>query len=78
MLKEICEVLMFVYNRGYLYNDFKGNNVVLEGFDFCFVVIDFGKSRKIKKAKFLKLKFNSKEVLRFYFYIAFELYRGER
>ena len=78
VLKEICEALMFVHNRGYLHNDLKGNNVVLEGSDLCPVVIDFGKSRKIKKAKFLKPKLNPKEASRLYPHIAPELHRGER
>lgn len=78
VLKQTCEALLYVHNRGYLHNDLKGNNVVLEGNDLCPVVIDFGKSRKIKKAKFLKPKVNPEKASRLYPHIAPELHRGQK
>ena len=56
--RQICEVLLFMHKRGYLHNDLKGNNVVLDGASHKAFVIDFGKSRKIAKAKLMKPKVN--------------------
>ena len=47
---EICYALKHVHSRGFLHNDIKANNVVLErraDSDRCTpILIDFGKSRK--------------------------------
>ena len=78
VLKGTCEALLYVHSQGYLHNDLKGNNVVLEGTDHRPVLIDFGKSRKIKKARLLKPKPDPTEASRRYPHIAPELHRGER
>ena len=78
VVKGTCEALLYVHRQGYLHNDLKGNNVVLEGTDHRPVLIDFGKSRKIKKARLLKPKPDPAEAARRYPHIAPELHRGER
>ena len=51
IFKKICSVLDHVHSKGYLHNDIKGNNVVLErpsaSGEFSPVLIDFGKSLKV-------------------------------
>ena len=49
---RICNTLEFIHTKGYLHNDLKTNNVLLErGIDgFCPIIIDFGKSRPIAKS----------------------------
>lgn len=46
IFKKICSVLDHVHSKGYLHNDIKGNNVVLErssaSGEFSPVLIDFG------------------------------------
>lgn len=47
VLDSIVEMFYYIYFKGYLYNDFKANNVVLEvryGMYVNLVIIDFGKS----------------------------------
>lgn len=51
ILKQTCEVLMFMHSKGYLHNDLKGNNVVLDGASHKATLIDFGKSKHIIKVK---------------------------
>lgn len=50
IFKKICSALGHVHSKGYLHNDIKGNNVVLErpsvSEEFRPVLIDFGKSLK--------------------------------
>ena len=46
ILKQTCEVLMFMHKKGYLQNDVKGNNVVLDGASHKAMFIDFIKSKK--------------------------------
>ena len=31
ILKQTCEILMFIHERGFLHNDLKSNNVVIDG-----------------------------------------------
>ena len=49
---RICNTLEFIHTKGYLHNDLKTNNVLVErGIDgFCPIIIDFGKSRPIAKS----------------------------
>lgn len=49
VVKHVGEALQHVHTRGYLHNDLKANNVVLEDKSRHFnpVIIDFGKSTKI-------------------------------
>lgn len=76
---DMVDVLDYIYCCGYVYNDFKLNNVVLEKWEdewFYFVVIDFGKSVlfiKVKNVlvKLLYLKESYKDI-----YVVFELVDG--
>lgn len=76
---EIVEVLDYVYRCGYVYNDFKVDNIVLErGEDerFYLVIIDFGKSVVFSEVKNFFFKF---EYLKFMYkdsYIVLELVNG--
>ena len=50
VLDNVAEALHHIHCKGYLHNDLKANNVVLErryGMQFNAVIIDFGKSTKI-------------------------------
>ena len=47
---------MFMHMKGYLHNDLKGNEVILEGASHMATVIDFAKSKQITKAKLTKPK----------------------
>lgn len=78
IMKETCEALAHLHSRGYLHNDLKGNNVVLDGEKHRPIIIDFGKSVKISKAKLRKPKLNVKKATKRYPHIAPELHRGER
>ena len=78
ILKQICEVLIFMHNRGYLHNDLKRNNVVLDGTSHKATLIDFGKSKKITKMKLTKAKANIAEAALKYPHITPEIHRGER
>jgi len=78
ILKKIGETLLFVHNKGYLHNDLKGNNVVLDREDHDPVLIDFGKSKRISQARLLKPKVNIQEASKHYPHIAPELHRGDR
>ncbi|KAJ7373365.1 hypothetical protein OS493_012957 [Desmophyllum pertusum] len=78
IMKETCEALAHLHSRGYLHNDLKGNNVVLDGEKHRPIIIDFGKSVKISKAKLRKPKLNVKKATKRYPRIAPELHRGER
>ena len=55
ILKQTCEILMFIHERGFLHNDLKSNNVVIDGSENKPVIIDFGKSCKIVKARLRKV-----------------------
>ena len=49
---RICNTLEFIHTKGYLHNDLKTNNVLLEirNDGFRPIIIDFGKSRPITKS----------------------------
>ena len=78
ILKQTCEVLMFMHKKGYLHNDLKGNNVVLDGASHKATLIDFGKSKQITKAKLMKPKVNIADAAKRYPHIAPEIHRGGR
>jgi len=47
VIRKVAEALLHVHNTGFLHNDIKGNNVVLDNRDgskFTPILIDFGKS----------------------------------
>ena len=46
ILKKTCEALQNIHDKGYLHNDLKGNNVVLDGQKDKPVIIDFAKLPK--------------------------------
>ena len=78
ILKQTCEVLTFMHKKGYLHNDVKGNNVVLDGASHKATLIDFGKSKKITKVKLTKPKVNIADAALKYPHIAPEIHWGER
>ena len=49
VMRKTCEALLHLHKNGYLHNDLKGNNVVLECKVDTPVIIDFGKSCQITK-----------------------------
>ena len=68
VLDSIAETLHHIHSKGYLHNDLKANNVVLEvryGMQVNPVIIDFGKSTKINSPK-LKKKTLSKSEQKIY------------
>ena len=50
---RISTTLEYIHSKGYLHNDLKSNNVLLERRNDCFrpVIIDFGKSKPIEKER---------------------------
>ena len=78
ILKQICEVLIFMHSKGYLHNNLKGNNVILDGTSHKATLIDFWKSKKITMVKLTKAKVNIAEAALKYPHIAPEIHRGER
>ena len=48
----VCRAVEYIYGKGYLHNDLKANNVVLEQSNDSFrpIIIDFGKSKPIGKS----------------------------
>ena len=56
ILRQTCEALIHVHHQGFLHNDLKGNSVVLGGKQRSPVIIDFGKSCQISKARLRKPK----------------------
>ena len=67
---------MFSHERGFLHNDLKSNNVVIDGSENKPVIIDFGKSCKIVKARLRKA--NIKKWMNKFPHIAPEIHRSER
>lgn len=76
ILKQTGRILLFLHSNGYLHNDLKGNNVVLDGVNLDAILIDFGKSKQISKTKLLKPKVHVKEVSQRYPHIVPELHCG--
>lgn len=56
-MKKTTLALSRVHEMGFLHNDIKSNNVVIEkrGDDYNPVLVDFGKSRKVGSPKPLKV-----------------------
>ena len=75
---EILDAVEYVHGKGYLHNDIKGDNVLLtKDSNFHPVLIDFGKSRKLKYAKMYNLsKEEQKHYEAKYWHIAPELVKG--
>ena len=69
---------MCMHRKGYLHNDLKENNIVLDGGSHKATLIDFGKSKQISKAKLMKPKVNIADAAKKYPHIAPEIHRGER
>jgi serine/threonine protein kinase len=79
MFKEIVDALYYVHGKGFLHNDFKGDNVILAQHSVTYhpIIIDFGKSRRIQDAKHYCLSQKEKEKYRQrYWHIAPELING--
>jgi len=51
MFQEIISTLEYIHGKGYVHNDLKANNVILDWQDDEFrpILIDFGKSKEISK-----------------------------
>lgn len=77
VMRETYEALWHLHNNGYLHNDLKGNNVVLDGKGNAPVTIDFGKSCEIAKARIRKPKLNVDKAIARYPHIAREIHRGD-
>ena len=69
---------MHIHARGSLHNDLKANNVVIDGAENKPVIIDFGKSCKIVKARLRKPKVNIKKATKKFPHIAPEIHCGEK
>ena len=77
ILKQTCEIIMFIDERGFLHNDLKSNNVI-DGSENKPEIIDFGKSCKIVKVRLRKPKVNIEKSINKFPHIAPEIHRGER
>ena len=49
ILKQTCEILMFSHERGFLHNDLKSNNVVIDGSESKPLIIDLEKAARLLK-----------------------------
>ena len=72
VFQEIINTLEYIHDKGYVHNDVKANNVILDWRDeeFCPILIDFGKSEQISKVEGYKRRASN--------YIAPEVIRGEK
>ena len=77
ILKQTYEILIFIHERGFLHNDLKSNNVVIDGSENKPVIIDFGKSCKIVKARLRKPKVNIEKSMNKFPHIAPEIHERE-
>ena len=73
ILKQTYEILIFIHERGFLHNDLKSNNVVIDGSETKPVIIDFGESCKIVKARLRKPKVNIEKSMKKFPHIAPEI-----
>ena len=83
ILLKVCCALGHVHNNGYLHNDLKANNVVLEkrgDSQYAPVLIDFGKSRPVTDPKPPKVlsEQQQRDYRKHYSHIAPEIVKGER
>lgn len=82
VVNHVCEALQHVHTKGYLHNDLKANNVVLEDKSRHFnpVIIDFGKSTKIDSPMKKKSMTKSEQKIRWqsFPHIAPEIINGTR
>ena len=69
---------MFIRERGFSHKDMKSNDVVIDGSENKPVIIDFGKSCKIVKARLRKPKVNIDKSMNKFPHIAPEIHGGER
>lgn len=71
--KDICGTLEYIHGKGFLHNDLKSNNVLLEAKKDGFrpIIIDFGKSGPIEKEKGYKRSYGAE-------YIAPEVKKGHK
>ena len=77
ILKQTCEIIMFIQERGFLHNGLKSNNV-MDGSENKPAIVEFGKSCKIVKARLRKPKVNIEKTMNKFPHIAPEMHRGER
>ncbi|XP_068749122.1 calcium-dependent protein kinase 1-like [Montipora capricornis] len=72
VFQEIINTLEYIHDKGYVHNDLKANNVILDwrGDEFRPILIDFGKSEQISKVEGYKRRTSS--------YIAPEVILGEK
>ena len=68
ILKQTGEIVLFVHTKGYLHNDLKGNNVLLDGANHNPVLTE---GKKISNARLLKPKFDFRAASK-------RLHRGDR
>lgn len=80
MFRSVCDALSYIHSQGFLHNDLKGNNVVLEKRNEGYhpIIIDFGKSIKLCKVRLRKPKVNVDTAIQRFPHIAPEVHRGER
>ena len=82
ILRKVCEAVHHVHNVGFLHNDIKGNNVVLDNKNGTYnpVVIDFGKSLPMTGLKGPKVlrKDQQEKYMRDYPHIAPEIVKGNQ
>ena len=71
--QDICSTLEYIHGKGFLHNDLKSNNVLLEPKKDGFrpIIIDFGKSGPILKEKGYKRNYGAE-------YIAPEVKKGDK
>ena len=77
ILKQTCEIIMLIHERGFLHNGLKSNNV-MDGSENKPAIIYFGKSCQIVKARLRKPKVNIEKTMNKFPHIAPEIHRGER
>ena len=68
ILKQTGEIVLFVHTKGYLHNDLKGNNALLDGANHNPVLTE---SKKISDARLMKPKFDIRAASK-------RLHRGDR